>query len=82
MVIRIIYSGKTFCTLGFSGTFCLNQNWLHLVLFIVFKETILQRFNEFQTETQGFLTTLSASKASRGHLSKGLKCTVTYYGSM
>ena len=48
---------------------------------LLFKEIILQQFDEIQTEIQGSLTKLCAFKASRGHPSKVVKLPIMSPGA-
>ena len=48
---------------------------------LLFKEIILQQFDEIQTEIQGSLTKLCAFKAARGHPSKVVKLPIMSPGA-
>ena len=55
--------GKKFCTLGFSGKFYLDQDWLHFMLYIVVinREIILQPMGKHKIEIEWTLTKLTVS---------------------
>ena len=70
---------KKFCTLRLSVNFCLNQEWMHLMLYIVVYRK--SQSVEVQTEIQSSLTKLCVFKVSRVHPSKVAKLPIMASGA-
>ena len=70
---------KMFCTLRVAVNFCLNKEWMHLMLYIhVYRRSQLV---EVQTEIQGSFTKLCVFKVSRVHPSKVAKLPIMASGA-
>ena len=61
---------KSSAQVGVRVNSVLTRNGCIRFYILLFKETILQQLDAFQTEIQGSLTKLCAFKLSRGHPSK------------
>ena len=76
-MINLFTQQKKFCTYGVLVNFCLNQEWMHLMLYIIVYR------NCFATiaEIQGSLRKQCVFKVSRGHPSKVAKLPIIASGA-
>ena len=72
-LIFIYTRQKKFCTLGSFGEFYHNQELMHLMVISLFREIILQQFDQIKTEILFSPTKHFAFEGSRRHPSKVAK---------